>query len=147
MARTLPTFAIRFYPTTEGPGWSHCCRPVGLGKREPVSHWLPQEVTVPPPEDMLFCAYKETRVPTYHLNSLSPANILRMEKASICDATSTPSPHPSIYRKESFQFLRNRSLHLGVEIKDKGESPHCLCFAVGAQRAECRAEDCWTGEN
>lgn len=102
---------------------------------------------MPPPEDMLFCAYKETRVPTYHLNSLSPANILRMEKASICDATSTPSPHPSIYRKESFQFLQNRSLHLGVEIKDKGESPHCLCFAVGAQRAECRAEDCWTGEN
>lgn len=76
------------------------------GKREPLSHWFPQEVTVPPLEDMLFCAYKETRVPTYHLNSPSPANILRMEKASICDVTSTPSPHSSSSRKESFSSCK-----------------------------------------
>lgn len=94
-ARTRPTFPVSVHPTTEGCGWCHCCQPGDPGNRQPLPHWLPREVTVPPPpEDTVFCAYKESRVPTYHLNSSPPANTLRMEKASICDIASAPSPPP-----------------------------------------------------
>lgn len=86
---------------------------------------------MPPPEDTLFCAYQETRVPTYHLSS-SPANILRMEKTSICDVISTPKPHHSIYKKESFRF---HSAELNTWVGGMEENRRALhCLPLGPEQ-------------
>lgn len=92
---------------------------------------------MPPPEDTLFCAFKESRVPTYHLNFSSPANILRMEKASICDVTSTPNPPPHpIYKKDSSSSYKAVLNIWGVGMEENRRSLHSTPFESGAQSRE-----------
>lgn len=133
-------------PPNRRVGWQHCLPARGPRGKRTAPHWLLKEVIMPPPEDTLFCAYKETRVPTYHLNSSSPANILRMEKASICDVTSTPNipPHP-IYKKDSCGFHKAALNIWGAGVEENRKALCCSPFEAGAQGGEAglRATRAW----
>lgn len=94
---------------------------------------------MPLPEDTLFCAYKETRVPTYHLNSSSPANILRIEKASICDATSAPNSPPTLFTKKVLAaFTKQLSISKwgGLGMEENRKALHTIPFESDAQSRE-----------